>query len=141
MRTRLNLDSCYDCLCKVCTGFRCPYSKGRCQSCMELEFRRLYDCDFFENRRTAPKRFRIVRKANKRQDLVNAKLDAILEALQVPIPKPEHSGTYGVYYDGLRVYRGSYDGARAYIQRAQPGLRSQLVMQRLRFSIDADETV
>ena len=136
MRTRLNLDSCYNCLCNVCTKFRCPYSKGRCQSCLELEFRRLYDCDFFENRRTAPKRFRIVRKANKQQDLVNAKLDAILDALRVDIPQPERSGTYAVYYDDLRVYRGNYEGACACMQRIQPELRGRLKLERLRISLE-----
>lgn len=128
---RIKITKCYSCICNVCTRFRCPYPHWRCYTCTNLDFKRIYDCDWFENRHTAPKRFRIARKGSKAKDELNAKLDLLLESLGLIAPAFDVSGTFVVYFGDYELFRGSHADAKAYIARMQSGFRKPLRMCRI----------
>ncbi len=97
--------------------------------------RKIYDCDWFESRYTAPKRFRIRRKSKPAQDAINAKLDLLLSSLGLMIPKLSHTGTYAVYYEEMSLFRGSYEEALAYMENMGRFFSRPLRMERLAISL------
>ena len=83
---------CHNCECSVCTGRLCPYQhfngpyKHRCAPCTRGDFknRLCIDCDFFENKYTVPRHFKIV-KRRRRESPLEKKFDAIMEKLGVEL--------------------------------------------------------
>ena len=80
---------CFNCCCSVCTGRACPYPEhygvyqNRCARCVRLGgLRVVLDCDYFENKHTSRRRFKIKSRVRK-PDPVLEKLNAILEKLDV----------------------------------------------------------
>lgn len=84
---------CYNCVCSVCTRRHCTYSVGggcyqyRCKLCVKAngngDFGKLYECDFFENKHTSRRRFKIKRKFHK-EDAIIGRLDKIMTKLEIP---------------------------------------------------------
>lgn len=83
---------CWNCCCCVCTGRLCPYRKRwnnslyryRCAACAENngKMTKCLQCDFFENRHTSSRRFKIKRKW-RRDDTVITRLNAIIDKLGI----------------------------------------------------------
>ena len=82
---------CYNCCCRVCTGRACPehnkiwgWYRYHCAPCARSngEMHIVLDCDFFENKHTSSRRFRIKRRWH-RNDAVVGRLDAILKNLGI----------------------------------------------------------
>lgn len=84
---------CYNCCCSVCTGRMCPYTHGwgvyrfRCAKCVQGYFddhRICLECDFFENKYTVPRHYKVIR--HKRPETaLEQKVDAIMVKLGVEI--------------------------------------------------------
>lgn len=132
---RCSVTRCYNCICNMCTRFRCPYPRERCYSCTLLEMRKLYDCDYFENRLTAPKRLRIKRQGSRARDELNAKLDLLLQSVGLLVPKVEPLAQYAVLFKGSELFRGSLPEAQAYIERFKRSFSVPLVLKRLEIDL------
>ena len=81
---------CYNCCCSVCTGNRCPDSRKRfgvykyhCAPCRQSngEMHKVLECDFFQNKYTTPRRYKIRRRRH--VDDLSDKLDKIMERLGI----------------------------------------------------------
>lgn len=85
----------YDCLyccCSVCTGRRCPYHhktgfyKNKCYLCYtENKCTKTLECDFFENKYTVPRHFKVKRRWRevREEKAIEKKLDVIIEKLGI----------------------------------------------------------
>jgi hypothetical protein len=82
---------CYNCCCSVCTGQFCPYKthiyslyRFRCADCVQSNgtMSKCLDCDFFVNKHTSCRRFKIKRIWHKQDDIID-KLNAIIEKLDI----------------------------------------------------------
>lgn len=132
---RVNLTKCYNCICNACTKFRCPYPHKRCRICTTLEFKRIYDCDYFENRHTAPRRYRIKRKGKHSTDALNAKLDYLIASLGLIEPVLESAGTYAVLYDGMELFRGSKNESVTYISKMRNAFSKPLKLKKVEIKL------
>jgi hypothetical protein len=90
---------CWNCCCSVCTGRRCPYPHGwlayhyRCVLCHSGELHnKCIDCDFFENRYTVPRRFKIKSRRSKERSEILQKLDEIMKKLDIRVPDENSKG-------------------------------------------------
>ena len=88
---------CFNCCCSVCTRRRCIYPAGstcfrnRCAGCQTGLFNLpCFECDFFENKYTVPRRFHF--KINRRKKgEIEKRLDAIMQAVGAELP-PDDGG-------------------------------------------------
>lgn len=128
---RIKINKCTSCICNSCTKFYCPYPHLRCRICNNLQFKRIYDCDFFENVRTAPKRFRIKRKRKIASDTLNIKLDYIIANLGLAEPVTDTDGTYAVSFKGIEIFRGSKSVCLNYVKTMQHEFSETLKVKKL----------
>lgn len=128
---RIKVTKCFSCICNSCTKFYCPYPHLRCKICSTLNLRRIYDCDFFENVHTAPKRYRIKLKRKSGTDMLNTKLDYIIASLGLVEPVIDILGTYAVLFKGTEIFRGSYADAESYITKMQHEFSQKLVCKKI----------
>jgi hypothetical protein len=85
---------CWNCCCSVCTGRDCPYPakmgmyRNRCVRCVKANGKldRVLDCDFFQNKHTSRRKFKIKRQFNRKGEM-EKRLDLIMEKLGVEVPK------------------------------------------------------
>jgi len=82
---------CYQCCCYVCTGRFCPHRNARygfyryrCADCVQANgaMCRCLECDYFQNKHTNKRYFKIKRKWH-REDAVVSRLNAIIEKLDI----------------------------------------------------------
>lgn len=128
---RIKINKCYSCICNACTKFYCPYPHLRCGSCNNLQFNRIYDCDFFENVRTAPKRYRIKRMRKMPSDTLNVKLDYIIANMGLAEPVIDTDGTYSITYKGMEICRGSKAECTAFAKTMQHEFSELLIIKKL----------
>lgn len=128
---RIKVNKCYSCICNACTRFYCPYPNQRCRTCNRLDFKRIFDCDYFENVRTAPSRYRIKRIRKHGKDEVNIKLDYIIANLGLAEPQYDTDGTYSVNFKDMEIFRGSKSDAKDYIAKMQQDFSVRLVVKKL----------
>lgn len=127
---------CYGCICLSCSRFSCPYRGGRCKHCDYFTRKKLHDCDFFEYYKLAPKRLKVVRKGYLSSDLVNQKLDAIIEYLGMKKFTRQYIGTYGVFQDdGSLVYSGTRDEVDYFLAHWESGFNCKLIVKPLRINL------
>jgi len=83
---------CYQCCCHVCTGRFCPHRNARygfyrfrCAECVESNgvMPRCLECDFFQNKHTSRRHFKIRRRWHK-DDEILSRLDLIMKKLEIP---------------------------------------------------------
>lgn len=83
---------CFQCCCYVCTGRLCPHRnkrfgtyRFRCAECVESngEMPRCLECDFFQNKHTSSRHFKIRRRWHRDDEILN-RLDKIMKKLDVP---------------------------------------------------------
>jgi len=89
---------CHMCCCFSCTGRKCPYRRGssdglfhyRCIPCRASygDMSKCMECDFFENKHTSSRHFKIKRKIH-REDAIISRLDKIMQKLDVPADELE----------------------------------------------------
>lgn len=132
---RIKITKCYSCICNSCTKFYCPYPHQRCRTCNNLQFKRIYDCDFFENVRTAPKRYKIKRRRKMASDTLNVKLDYIIANLGLAEPVIDTDGSYSVIYKGMEIFRGNKKQACDYVKTMQREFTERLVVKKLDISL------
>lgn len=93
---------CYNCCCSCCTYRHCPYKQGRgayqyrCKDCVQANgenYGRILECDYFENKYTSARHYKIV-KYERKQDEVVSMLKLIMQKLEIAEPaaeQPEHN--------------------------------------------------
>ena len=121
------IDRCVNCLCRCCSKFNCPYVESRCLVCINNNFKINIDCDWFQNKKIAPKRFKIIRKGSKFKDSINVKLDYIIQNMGLVTPVVDKLGTFDVIYNTICLGRFySYSDVELFISKMQPRLKDKL---------------
>lgn len=132
----MKINRCTHCLCECCTRFRCPYRLSKCERCFKLDFKRTIDCDFFENKATAPKRFKIKRKRSSNTDMINTKLDYIIANMGLSEPIIDIDGTFDVMFGNIiagRFYNRRL--AVEYVEKFQSAFSKRLEIRRVEIDI------
>lgn len=132
---RINITKCYRCLCSVCTRRKCPYS-DKCKACTNNNMRYTYDCDYFENKHTAPKRYKIKKCQKQHKDIINTKLDLIMQRLDLEVPITDINNTYRVLYKGISI--GTFDNYRTAVElkeKYQSEFSTKLKIERLEIEL------
>jgi len=92
----------------------------------------VFDCDYFENKHTAPKRYKIGRKVSKQKDMINNKLDYIIANMGLVEPVMDDVGTYDVMRDSMLLVRAnSHQQALDYVHQYQPEFKTKLIIKKV----------
>ncbi len=132
---RIKIDKCYKCLCNSCSKFNCQY-KNRCDVCNHQNMCYVFDCDFFESVHLAPKRLKVKRYQGSKTDIINTKLDFIINHLGIEPPKADAHGTYDLMYKDYIVARfNKRKDAVDYKNKIQPSFKTELEIRKVEIDL------
>ncbi|WMJ23339.1 hypothetical protein RBG61_01425 [Paludicola sp. MB14-C6] len=133
---RINIDKCYKCQCNSCSRFYCQY-QNPCSVCKNLKMRYKFDCDFYENNKTKPKRYKFKKSNENRVDIYNVKLDLILAHLGLESPSIDIHGTWDMVYKDTIIGRfKTKKQATEYYEKIKCGFGNPQQIKIVKRSID-----